>query len=77
VKRLRSGAVKVAVTSPAPVGPILAGSAVGNKFRAADNGVAAPADNWFPIPARYGDTETSELAFEVKRGQNSLDIDLK
>jgi hypothetical protein len=77
VKRPRFGVVKVAVTSPAPVASILATSAVGNKFRSADNAVAAPPENWFPIPARYGDPETSDLTLEVKKGHNSFDVDLK
>jgi len=77
VKRPRSGMVKVAVTSPAPVASILAKSAVGNKFRSADNVIAAPPENWFPIPARYGDPETSDLTLEVKKGRNLFDIDLK
>jgi hypothetical protein len=77
IKKPRTGVVKVAVTSPAPVAPILAKSRVGDKFRASDNASASPPDNWFAIPARYGDPETSDLSLDVRTGRNSFDIELK
>jgi hypothetical protein len=77
IKRLRTGVVKVAVTSPAPLAPVPAKGAVGTKFHFAGNASAAPAAGWFPIPEKYGDPETADLTFEVKKGLNSFDIDLR
>jgi hypothetical protein len=77
VKRVTTGVVKVAVTSPAPLGPILAQSGVGSKFQLAETAAVTSPDNWFPLPVHYGDPATSELTFEVKRGLNAFDIDLK
>ncbi|HXG09397.1 MAG TPA: hypothetical protein VNK04_06375 [Gemmataceae bacterium] len=32
---------------------------------------------WFPIPKQYEKVETSGLTYTIKRGQNTIDIELK
>jgi len=36
-----------------------------------------PAGNFWLIPQKYGDVQTSELSTTIKRGKNTYDIDLK
>jgi hypothetical protein len=34
-------------------------------------------EGWFPIPEKYNTTYKSGLTYEIKRGENTIDIDLE
>ena len=71
VKGVPAGAVKLAVSSPDPVK---------SRPRSRNKDEPPPkvsADGWFPIPDRYADFNTSELATSLAAGPNAFDIDLK
>lgn len=80
---VRTGAVKLAVSSPPPPGSEPARKAATGRDRDDDKPPpdVAPASpevirNWFPIPDKYGDPSKSDLTGEAKSGQ-PIDIDLK
>ena len=70
---LAVGEAQVAVNSPNPKGIGI--------FTTWKNPAKKPppleVPGWFEIPARYGDVGTSKLAFTVKGGANTFDIELK
>jgi hypothetical protein len=84
ISGVRSGAVRVAVSSPPPPGSEQARKAVATGRDADDDKpppIVAPASpevlkSWFPLPEKYSDPNKSELTAEVKSGQ-PLDLDLK
>ena len=69
------GDVKVAVSSTDP-------KSMGKNIihRPGVNPGAGKYDNiqgWFPIPEKFSDFNTSELAYTLSRGGNTIDIDMK
>jgi hypothetical protein len=82
VSGVRTGAVKVAVSSPPPPG---SQPAAKPDPRDADDKPPAPPvppappeviKNWFQLPNKYGDPNQSGLTGDAKSGQ-SFDLDLK
>jgi hypothetical protein len=73
VNNVPVGPVKIAVASPDPKG-----DPEDPKPGPSDDGSPPPKKvaGWRPIPAHYADAKTSGLTFDLKRGPNSLDIDL-
>jgi hypothetical protein len=70
------GDVKVAVNSPNPTTAaksIIKRGGVDPKYYEPTD---APA-GWFPIPAKFGDFNTSGLLYKLDRGNNSIEIELK
>ena len=82
VSGVRSGPVKVAVSSPPPPGAEPARKGTGRDADDDKLPLAVPPappevlKSWRPIPEKYGDPNKSELTAEVKSGQ-PLDLDLK
>jgi hypothetical protein len=75
VKDIVVGTITATVTSPDPAE---------KKFVMRKKDAEVPPEKeaksdprWFPIPADYGDFEKSGLTFQLKRGPNTWDIDLK
>lgn len=85
VSGAKTGTAKVAVSSPAPPGVVLAGKKAGVGRDAGDDRTPRDAGppvspevvkGWFPIPDRFADPTRSGQTAEVKSGQ-PLEIDLK
>lgn len=71
IKDLPAGTVRITVSSPDPGQLKVAMRKVGEKPPAADR------TGWFPIPEKYADFKTSDLTFDLQRGENRYDIKLK
>jgi hypothetical protein len=68
VKGVAPGAIKIAISSPEPMGSM---------SRKKDEGPAkVDQGGWFRIPEHYSDPEKSTLTFQLKAGANSHSIDL-
>jgi hypothetical protein len=67
-----TGAAWVAVNSPNPKGITLI-----YKDPSKKQPPFPDAPGWFAIPKQYESTATSELTYTIKRGENSIDIELK
>jgi hypothetical protein len=72
------GEARIAVNSRAPDAPVVRKS----EYKEDPNSEtarqrAALKAQWFPIPAKYGDPNTSGLTLEVKRGTNAHPIELE
>lgn len=84
ITRVRSGPVRVTVSSPDPNANATSGrggeEAGGMPGKPTRGGAAAatatPTEGWFAIPEKYGDVNQSGLTFEVKKGTNTFDIEL-
>jgi len=63
------GQIKIGVSSPEPKG-----SAMRKK---GDEAVKVDKTGWFSIPDKFADPQKSGLAFEIKSGPNTKDIDIK
>jgi hypothetical protein len=74
VSDVATGEAKVAVSSLNPASPL---------FQPLQReGMAPPpprpeVKGWFPIPGEYQDLTKPKLTFQVKSGENKIDIDLK
>jgi hypothetical protein len=75
VEGVAIGAAKIGVSSPKPVTREMAARA--RKGRAPAN-APTPQDgaNWFEIPEKYADPQTSGLTVDLKAGENEHHIDL-
>lgn len=76
------GEARFAVSSTNPQGPDSQPLARGERGergerQATPPKAAPPVAGWFPIPSEYGDINKSRLAYTVKKGPNTYDIDLK
>jgi len=71
IKDLPTGKLEIAVFSPKP----------GENLIVRKKDVTPPpkhdTSKWFAIPEKYGDHKTSEVTFELGRGENKFDIELK
>jgi len=83
VKGVRTGPVKVSVSSPNPKGVGLPGREGGPRRPPPEGGApATPAvppevlKGWFPIADKYGDPSKSGLTTTVKGGSNTFNIEL-
>jgi hypothetical protein len=76
VEHLSSGMIRIGVSSPNPNADLprdLRQSKLGGSTDAS----ADIPEGWFEIPAKYFDPESSGLTLELKRGQNTHDIQLE
>ncbi len=72
------GEIKVVVNSPDPRGPTIR---EGSPLRDVQKNKPPPDPNvlkeWFPLPAEYGDMETTKLKITVTSGKNQIPLELK
>jgi hypothetical protein len=73
VRDLATGEVRVAVNSPNPKGIQL----YPNKNPQYKQEPYPDVPGWFAIPKRYEAVDTSGLTYTIKRGSNTIDIELK
>jgi hypothetical protein len=76
-RNVPAGTVKIGVVSPNDV-------MEARERKAQKPGIAEAGDlgkfdpaKWFPIPSKYANYMNSPLTFEVKKGENTFDIDLE
>ena len=72
--KVLTGVYKVSVSAPAAVEDVTANP---EAYKAVMEGRAAPPKAVAVLPAKYNSPETSGLVFEVKPGNNTINIDLK
>jgi hypothetical protein len=75
ISDVATGEAKVAVSS---VNPKSSDFQVRRSAEDAENPKPRPeVKGWFPIPAKYDTPTTSGLTYQIKGGENKIDIDLK
>jgi hypothetical protein len=75
-----AGEARVAVVSPDPEPPPMAGRALpGTKERKKPQSKDPPVDRqkWFPLPRKYEVADTSGVTTIIQGGDNTFDIELK